>query len=228
MGYNINEIENVLALKVSKHYKTDIQVRINIKVKNKPQIDVQNLQVKLVSCNSRHKPGGFNQIDKRWLKKYQELWGIPDNVMNLLQLYTGEKKPVNSNTEDKRRTKAHEFTTEEQKTLISFLEENKILIASDILKGRGKYAAEWILVIIKDYPEYWALKPINFALNHYIQGKVRITPKGAIKLGKITMQRKGGDAGRETANMLQFKIDPIEMMDKEMLDQLTKILTNNH
>ena len=27
------------------------------------------------------------------------------------------------------------------------------------------------------------------------------------------MQRKGGDAGRETANMLQFKIDPAEIFN---------------
>ncbi len=27
------------------------------------------------------------------------------------------------------------------------------------------------------------------------------------------MQRKGGDAGRETANMLQFKVDPVELFD---------------
>ena len=27
------------------------------------------------------------------------------------------------------------------------------------------------------------------------------------------MQRKGGDAGREAANMLQFKIDPAEIFN---------------
>ena len=27
------------------------------------------------------------------------------------------------------------------------------------------------------------------------------------------MQRKGGDGGRETANMLQFKIDPTRLFD---------------
>ncbi len=28
------------------------------------------------------------------------------------------------------------------------------------------------------------------------------------------MQRKGGDAGRETANMLQFKINPAELIEE--------------
>ncbi|MCA9037680.1 MAG: hypothetical protein KDA91_21250, partial [Planctomycetaceae bacterium] len=39
-------------------------------------------------------------------------------------------------------------------------------------------------------------------------GPVTVTPRGSIRIGQITMQRKGGDAGRPTANMLQFKINP--------------------
>lgn len=29
------------------------------------------------------------------------------------------------------------------------------------------------------------------------------------------MQRKGGDGGRNTANMLQFKLNPAELFDSE-------------
>ncbi len=57
------------------------------------------------------------------------------------------------------------------------------------------------------------IKPINFVINYYGNGKVIITPKGSVKIGKITMQRKGGDSGRETAKMLQFKINPAELFD---------------
>ena len=32
--------------------------------------------------------------------------------------------------------------------------------------------------------------------------------QGSLKIGKVIMQRKGGDGGRESAKMLQFKIDP--------------------
>ena len=53
---------------------------------------------------------------------------------------------------------------------------------------------------------------INAVMNHYFDnGKVEISPRGSLKIGKITMQRKGGDGGRETANMLQFKLDPAEI-----------------
>ena len=59
----------------------------------------------------------------------------------------------------------------------------------------------------------WTLKPINIAMNHYSDGDVIITPRGNLRIGKIGMQRKGGDGGRDTANMLQFKVDPTELFN---------------
>lgn len=44
-------------------------------------------------------------------------------------------------------------------------------------------------------------------------GDIRITSQGSLKIGNIGMQRKGGDNGRETAKMLQFKIDPVMLFD---------------
>lgn len=57
------------------------------------------------------------------------------------------------------------------------------------------------------------LKNTNEVIQHYSFGNVELSPRGSIKIGKITMQRKGGDGGRETANMLQFKINPAELFD---------------
>ena len=59
----------------------------------------------------------------------------------------------------------------------------------------------------------WILKPMNFCLNHFGNGVVEITKQGNFKIGRITMQRKGGDNGRDTAKMLQFKINPAELFD---------------
>lgn len=54
------------------------------------------------------------------------------------------------------------------------------------------YGAEWILVAKKtDNESAWILKPINVAINHYSDGKVEITNRGSLKIGRITMQRKG-------------------------------------
>ena len=89
------------------------------------------------------------------------------------------------------------------------------MIISDILKGRGKFSADWMLVILKvDGKSKWVLKSINEAMNIFGEGAVKITARGSLKIGKITMQRKGGDNGRDTAKMLQFKINPVELFNK--------------
>lgn len=204
MGYVLEKIEFVEAFKLS-GYKTDVQVQVRIKLKN--IIDVENLQVKLVS-----NPKGFNQIDKRWIDKYVEMWSVPENVVGVLKQYTGEVKPTIQNPKDKRRMFANEFSEEEQMLVLKWLDGNKVLIISDILKGRGKFAAEWILVILKaNKNSLWTLQPMNIAINHFSQGEVIITKRGNFVIGRITMQRKGGDGGRPTANMLQFKINPAEL-----------------
>lgn len=205
MNYNLNEIEHVKASKVNGSYKADIQVQINIEIKLKKLLDVQNLQVKLVSNAS-----GFNQIDKRWVDKYSELWEIPKNIVQILKHFTGEIEPFIKNPRDSRRMFMDEFTTKDQDLLIDFIKTNQSLIISDILKGRGKFSAEWMLVIlkIKEQDIKWSLKPMNFCLNLFGNGDVVITSKGSIKIGKITIQRKGGDGKRRSAQMLQFKINP--------------------
>lgn len=102
-----------------------------------------------------------------------------------------------------------EFSIKEQNILLNWLSTNKILILSDIIKGRGQFNAEWILVSQKmDNNVRWILVNINEALQHYSIGDARISPRGSIYIGNVTMQRKGGDGGRDTANMLQFKLDP--------------------
>lgn len=65
MGYNFDEIEYVKA-EVLHGYKSDINVKIQIKLKK--AINIENIQVKLVSNKK-----GYNQIDKRWLSSYKEL-----------------------------------------------------------------------------------------------------------------------------------------------------------
>ena len=206
MNYRIKDIMRVEAVVLS-GYKTDVQVQVTITLKT--AIDVRNLQVKLVS-NSK----GFNQIDKRWVDHYVELWNIPTEIVYILQRYTGEEKPTISNPRDKRRMFANEFSDHEQRLMLNWLRKNQFMIVSDILKGRGEFAAEWILVAQKvAHNARWVLKPMNYCLNFFGNGDVEITSRGSIHIGRITMQRKGGDGGRNTAKMLQFKINPAELFD---------------
>ena len=80
MKYKLSDIEYVEAVKLPPHLgcKTDVQVQVTIKLKK--AIDVENLQVKLVS-----NPKGFNQIDKHWVDKYIEMWEVPKNIVSILK-----------------------------------------------------------------------------------------------------------------------------------------------
>jgi len=107
-----------------------------------------------------------------------------------------------------------EMTVAEQTRIISYFTKNKFLVISEILKGSGAFAANWMLVILKSNKNgKWILKTMNKAVNRFGDGAVEFTKRGSLKIGRITMQRKGGDAGRETAKMLQFKINPVELFE---------------
>ena len=212
MWYNIPEIDYVHASKIKGSYKADVQVEIRVEIKLKELVDIQNLQVKLVS-----NPQGFNQIDKRWIRNYKELWNIPSDVEKLLKHFTWELPPYISNPRDARRMFADEFSEEERSILLNFFEDNKTLIITDILKWRWKFSAEWMLVILNiEWEEMKrALKPMNYILNIFGNWPVSTTERWSFKIGKITIQRKWWDWWRETANMLQFKINPCEIFNTD-------------
>lgn len=205
MGYELDKIESVYAEKINGSFKADLQVQIKITIHFKTLIEAQNISVKLVS-----NPQGFNQIDKRWVVKYKELWNFDDEIERILKLYTGELPPY-KDTRDKRRMFLDEMSKVEQERLMQWFRKNQILILNDILKGRGRFAAEWFLVIqrLESQLKYKILA-INEAIN-FFSGEVMINNKGNLKLGKIGIQRKGGDNGRKSAKMLQFKLNPCEV-----------------
>ncbi|MCL2353937.1 MAG: hypothetical protein FWC69_04835 [Defluviitaleaceae bacterium] len=206
MNYKLENIEYVKAVVISGH-KSDLNVQIKIKLKD--ALDIENIQVKLVSNKK-----GFNQIDKRYLKNYITMWNMPDDVYKLLQYFCGEVKPYKKDVKDPRRMFITELEHEEQDIILEWFKKNKFLIISDCIKGRGELSVEWVLVAQKTINnQRWVLRNINEVLNHYSQGEVCISPRGSLRLGRITMQRKGGDGGRETANMLQFKLDPTELFE---------------
>lgn len=207
MMYNLDEIEYVHAEKIGqKGYKSDINVVIKIYIKKKHLETVENIQVKLVSSKDR----GYNQVEKRKVEHYVKDWHISPEIETLLKLYDGELPP-RPNSRNPKRMFVDEFTNEEQELLKTFFQKNLIMIISDVIRGRGRFAAEWSLIIQKYDDTYkWKLLAVNEAISIYADDcKAQFTKKGNIRLGTITLQRKGGDNGADTANMLQFKANPL-------------------
>lgn len=209
MMYSLDEITSVKAEKIgAKGYKSDINVIINVAIKKKSNdielTSVENIQVKLVSNDI-----GFNQVEKKKVGQYLETWHIDSEIENLLKLYDGELPPKDG-SRDSKRMFVDEFSDEEQAKLKSFLQKNLIMIISDIIRGRGRFAAEWTLVINKSDGYRWRLIAVNEAISIYAGDcQVKFTDRGNIHLGNITLQRKGGDNGADSANMLQFKANPM-------------------
>lgn len=198
MSYRIDEIETVTAAKPHGE-KADVEVRIRTRSGEK----AEGISIKLVSTAT-----GFNQIDKRWLRQYVKIWKIPANVEAALKLFTGEVKP-NKTSRNPERMFLNELDADSQKAVLDFFAANKERIVSDLIAGDGPHAARWMLVALKAQSNTrWVMRSTEAAAKFFGEGRVEITRAGNLKIGRITMQRKGGDGGRETANMLQFKINP--------------------
>lgn len=211
MGYQLKHIKKVEATRISGGHKTDVQVVIRIYFKN--GLGIENISIKLVTNQN-----GFNQIDKRWVDKYAELWNIPADIVLLLKEFTGEITPRIPSTRDDRRIFLNELPTIEQAKIVSFFKDNKIAIITDIFQGRDEFPAMWMLIYQK-YSKAWTLLPIALVMNYYGNGLVQITNQGSLKIGRVGMQRKGGDNGRDSAKMLQFKINPCDIVNYKIYGQ---------
>jgi len=108
---------------------------------------------------------------------------------------------------------ADEFSLDEQKRLIQFFNDNKAIILRTIFAGEDQQAAQWWLGIQKTKNDLqWALWPIDRVIRFFSEGDIVVTERGNLRMGKITIQRKGADGGRDTSKMLQFKINPAEIL----------------
>ena len=203
MNHKSSEIVSVSATKPHGE-KSDVQVTI----KTKKGEFSEGISIKLVSSEI-----GFNQIDKRWLSHYAKMWQMPHDVIETLKLFVGEVKPSGPSRNSERMF-LDELDRQKQKAVVDFFTAKKSEIVSDLLKGDGAYSAGWIMVALKvGAKPRWVLRRIDYAVDYFSRGDVQITAGGNLRIGRITMQRKGGDAGRETARMLQFKINPALLFD---------------
>ena len=203
MNYEIADIVSVTAAKPHGE-KADVEVTVKTNAAER----IEKISIKLVSS-----PNGFNQIDKRWLATYAKMWNMPPDVVEALKLYVGENPPREASRDDKRMY-LDELDQKTQASVVEFFTTHKDEIISDLLSGDGEHAAGWIMVTYKatDEPR-WVIKSSTDTIKFYSDGPVEITKAGNLKIGRITMQRKGGDNGRETAKMLQFKLNPVQLFD---------------
>jgi len=235
MGYNINKINSVKAIhiptrikkseiekfeinkedfeSIMKFKKADAQIRIIINIGN--ILKIENLSLKKANSDA-----DYNQVDKRFVDSYKEMWNFDNEISFWLKLFTGENNPKlfikqigNIKIRDKKRLFFDEMLEYVRNKIINFFTENKILIVNDILKGRGGLSADWMLITRYNKTEHtttWTLIEINTVMNFFGSGEVKLSPRGSLYIGKITMQRKGGTPD---PTKLQFKIKPCQLFN---------------
>lgn len=229
MGYNYHQIQQLIAIQIpirinkntvkklgindeqftltQKYKKADIQIQLTITVNN--IIYRENISLKKANLSSN-----FNQIDKRAVDTYQQMWGFDDTLAVLLKKFTGEVQPTPEQSQtlkDKRRWYLNELSNTEQQLILDFFRQNKYLVVSDILKGRGMLSAEWFLVTkVNGNKITYCLKNINEVINFYAQGEVKLSTQSGLVISKLTAQRKGGTPDPTS---LQFKIQPLAIFE---------------
>ncbi len=235
MGYDIQKLDSVKAIQVPtrikksdlskfevdeeeyeqfvKFKKADAQIKIIIKIGN--ILKIENLSLKKANSDA-----DYNQIDKRTVDDYQKMWNFDDEIAFWLKLFTGEFDPKKYSEKtgikkfrDKRRLFLNEMPEVIQRKIVSFFEKNRIIVISDIIKGRGGLSADWMLVTKlnkENKTTTWTLKDINIVMNFFGSGEICISPRGSLYLGKITMQRKGGTPD---PTKIQFKIKPCQLFN---------------
>lgn len=162
-----------------KYKKADIQIQLEIVVD-------QLIYKENIFLKKANKGANFNQVDKRPIDTYKAMWGGNESISETLKKFTGEILPSKAEADklrDSRRWYLDELPRDKVEELISFFENNKLLIFNDLLKGRGVLAAEWFLVTRKDIKTVtidWVLKNINEVTNIFSQGNVFVSKRGGL------------------------------------------------
>lgn len=219
---SLDKIKNVQCENLSNNVKPDIC--INIEGAN------SNFE-EYVSIKKAKSSANYNQIDKRWVEDYSKLWGFDKETEAALKMFVGRQgwspneisnkydiQDISSLRDNRysdtpRRLYIDELPDNMKNSVLEFLEDKMDIIIDDIISGTGEPEAKWIMVTKFNedgVAESWHLSDISSAIDQ-ISGDVTVSNQGNIKLGDITVQRKGGDNGRETAQMLQFKMNPLDL-----------------
>ena len=192
MGYKIDCIKRINANCPRKSsQKADIILEIT-------NID-ETIDIHKISC----KKGSGNQVNKRPVNRYKELWNLSEITVKALKKFVGENKymPVEllkrgeiTVEKYKKRMIFKELEPYEQKAILKEFTEKKDLILKFIIQGIGDMSADWWM---RDND----LDSIQSILSVAGTGGVVPTRTG-FKIGVIKVQRKGGTPDPQS---LQFK-----------------------
>jgi hypothetical protein len=215
MRVDLEAIKGIAAAKDLPHTaKPDLSVRISLKN--------DSLITHLVSVKEAKKAFSFNHLHKVWVDSFSREYDLPEGLRGVLKQYVGEVSangtPIADGQisgHDAKRRRRYLNLIPHSMELAAFFRENRQRMIETLLLGKGEYKADYLLAVLEDEEKserLYVLVTDRQAIDFFGQGDARITGRGNLSMGRITLQRKGGDAGLPSANMLQFKISPASLL----------------
>lgn len=201
MGHDPLQITRVQSTTHNDTFKRDLTIQV-WKGTRTPSVSVHQISVKLLSSRLG---SGTNQVQRLTIESFVRQFSPPPDVAELLKLYTGATAPdaSRSGLSDARRVRAHEFSADEQRKVVAWLETHQNEILRGIFEGPDpNYRPDYLLIVKQNQvPPTAVIAPIGHAINVFSRGGVRVEDT-SFRIGSIIIQRKGGGRG---ATDLQFK-----------------------
>lgn len=195
MGYSSPTVSSVKAVKPNNQGKTDVLIT----VEREGLINRELLSIKTTKSES-----GGNQLTRFWPSVLKERYGLNDNLITILRNFTGEtwwtevgKKP--------RRIMLNRIPKTQQADLIKSFGEIKLELIRWMFMGAEPI--RFFLSVYGESSDNFLINKMEDVVAHYSKGPVVITPRGGLRVGRVTLQRKGGDKGAFSACQLQSKIN---------------------
>ena len=176
----------------------------------------------------------YNHVERHYLDFYAREWSMPRSVYISLKQFVGEINeqgaPIAIETLEReaerlgmspgklgktRRIFINQMNYQTRETIKEFFRANKAEILKDVFINDENI--EFFIVVKRegDTAHYYVV-PTKDMVDIYSTGDVIITPRGSLQIGKVVLQRKGGDHRTNggwvdvVASQLQFKIKPSE------------------
>lgn len=166
----------------------------------------------MFGANVQHKKtksGQSQQLDRHWVRD------LINHVPNLKPIEPMLKNLCEKKGHDKTRKLDH-YLPSERDHLLKMLEENKKSVLEYIFLGIDPDTRPDILsysIFEAKIRKLIVFIRMEHVLEHYMKGTLSIRASETVTdFGNgLTFQRKGGDAGKESANQYQFKIVPTKL-----------------
>jgi len=176
----------------------------------------------------------YNHVERNHVDFYAQKWSMPKDVYVALKKFVGEVNakgdPISieelqkeaellgispGKLSKKRRTFLNQMDDKTIESVKRFFSENKMKILKDVFIDDE--AIEFFIIVKrqKGLACYYILSTKD-VLDTYGKGDIKVTPKGSLLIGRVELQRKGGDHWTPrgwvdtSASQLQFKIKPSE------------------